>query len=265
MTTRQETAFQSDSSVDLWSEYLQTRTESLRNQLMVQYQYVVRTVAQRIVRKLPHQVDVDDLIQCGMLGLRDAIHSFDLKRKVKFETYCIRRIRGSIFDGLRSLTWAPRDVRKSIAELQRAAEEVQMQLGHSPSAEEVSCRMGISVEQYHKMARQASRVTQLSMNQTLPGQTHAIEFEDQVEPRPEEIAQRSDIKELLTHQLSHNERLILVLYYYEHLTMREIGEVLNITESRVSQMHTQILSLLKTRFEPRLNETAGAKGITVNL
>lgn len=265
MTINQESPVQAMPVADLWEQFLQTRDELLRNELMVRYQHVVRMVAQRIVRKLPRQVEVDDLIQCGMLGLRDAVHSFDLSRNVKFETYCIRRIRGAVFDGLRALTWAPRDIRRAATELQRAAEEVQMQLGHAPSEEEVSCRLGISVEQYQQMAQQSSKVALLSINQNLPGMTRTVDLEDHAELRPEEAAQRRDIRELLTGQLSKHEKLVLVLYYYEHMTMREIGAVLGITESRVSQMHSQILNLLKSRFEPRLNESAGAHGITINL
>lgn len=265
MTINPEVPAVTDQVSELWAEFLKTHSESIRNQLMVCYQHVVRAVAIRIARKLPQQVDVDDLIQCGMLGLRDAILSFDAGRKVKFETYCVRRIRGSIFDGLRALTWAPRDIRRTASNLQRAAEEVQMQLGRAPSEEEVSCRLGVSVEQYKRMAQQSMKVTLLSMNQNLPGDTRNVEIEDRVEMRPEEAAQRQDIKELLTRQLSKQEKLVLVLYYYEHMTMREIGAILNITESRVSQMHSQVLALLKSRLEPRLNETAGAHGITVNL
>lgn len=257
---------QNDSAVtEIWCDFLRTKSESLRNTLMVHYQFMVRTVAQRISRKLPQQVDVDDLVQYGMFGLRDAIYSFDLKRKVRFETYCIRRIRGAIFDGLRTLTWAPRDIRRTAAEIQKIHEQLKMQSGKEPSEEQIARRLSIPVEQYRQMARQASKISLLSMNQQLPGASRAIELEDHVEPRPEEIAQRSDIRDLLTKELSRQERLILMMYYYEHMNMRQIGEVLGITESRVSQMHSQILTLLKTRFEPRLNDAAGTRGITVNL
>lgn len=265
MTINHEISIHSISISELWAQYLLTRDELLRNELMVRYQRVVESVAQRVSRKLPRQVDIEDLIQCGMLGLRDAIQSFDMLRKVKFETYCVRRIRGAIFDGLRALTWAPRDIRRAASDLQRVCEEAQMQLGRAPTAEEVSCRLGVSVEQYKQMAQLSSKVSLLSMNHNLPGMTRTVELEDHVEMRPEDAAQRHDIKELLTRELSKQEKLVLVLYYYEHMTMREIGSVLSITESRVSQMHSQILNLLKSRFEPRLNESAGANGITINL
>lgn len=265
MTVNNDISPASYSLAEIWHQYLTTRSESIRNELMVHYQGIVRQIAQRISRKLPQQVEVDDLVQCGMLGLRDAIQAFDMARKVKFETYCIRRIRGAIFDGLRTLTWAPRDIRRAASTLQRAAEEIQMLSGHSPSAEEVSCHLGIPVEQYQKMAQLSTKVTLLSMNQKMPGLSRPVEIEDRVELRPDEAAQHRDIKELLTSKLTKQEKLILVLYYYEHMTMREIGLILGITESRVSQMHSQVLSLLRSRLEPRLNEMAGTHGITVNL
>ncbi|MDX2114395.1 MAG: FliA/WhiG family RNA polymerase sigma factor [Planctomycetota bacterium] len=245
---------------DLWLEYKQSRTRELRNYFMEKYLHLVRYNAERIYTRLPDEVDIDDLMSAGLFGLMDAINAFDLERGVKFETYCAPRIRGAILDELRSMDWVPRLVRHRTARVEQARMRLEMELGRAPSIEEISQRLGVGPEELKKILKDCSAVSVIStsrrvFNPDSSRETREIDIiEDKRQSNPLGEVQRRDLKELLTKGLSRAERLIVVLYYYEEMTMKEIGMTLDLSESRVSQMHSSILARLKAQMQHRFRE-----------
>jgi RNA polymerase sigma factor for flagellar operon FliA len=245
---------------EVWQTYKLTGGASLRNRLMETYMPIVRYNAERIGAKLPQEVDGEDLVSAGIFGLIDAIDAFDLERGVKFETYCAPRIRGAILDELRSRDWVPRLVRSRSSKLGRVQSELQSTLGREPSEAELAEWLNLSREDYDKLRRAASAVMQVSLSRKC-GETDSSRdvceidiLEDKRGRDPVRELQRKDLKELFTRGFSRAERLILILYYYEEMTMREIGAILDLSESRVSQMHSAILSRLKEQFANRHKE-----------
>ena len=232
----------------VWRRFKETREEHLRNRLVEHYLYLVRLAAERIGAKLPDEVDVDDLMSAGTFGLVDAIEAFDLERGVKFETYCAPRIRGAILDELRSMDWVPRLVRHRAARLDETVRALELELGRAPSQDEVARRLNMQPAQFEKMMRDASAVSQILLSQKFgdseSGRDKAelsfLRDESSVDPVLE--AQKADITELVTRELTRAERLIVLMYYFEQMTMKEIGMTLDLSESRVSQMHTAIIN-----------------------
>jgi RNA polymerase sigma factor for flagellar operon FliA len=241
----------------VWRQYKATGEESLRNRLVEHYLYLVRLTAERIGAKLPDEVDVDDLMSAGVFGLVDAIDAFDLERGVKFETYCSPRIRGAILDELRSMDWVPRLVRHRAHKLEETVRALELELGRMPTDEEIARRLGLENGQLERLLRDASSVALVSLSQRLGSSDSAREtaeldvLRDTRGSDPVVEAQKRDLKELITRGLSRAERLIIVLYYYEQMTMKEIGMTLDLSESRVSQMHSAIIDRLRRRLEQR--------------
>ena len=236
----------------VWAEYKATRSEALRNVLMENYLHLVRYNAERIHIKLPDEVELDDLMSAGIFGLMDAIDAFDMERGVKFETYCAPRIRGAILDELRSMDWVPRLVRSRAHKMESATKQLEVELGRSPTNEEIAKRLKIPMAEFEKIAKDASAVGLVSLSRKW--------FETDSNKDVREI-QRKDLKELLTKGLSRAERLIIILYYFEEMTMKEIGATLDLSESRVSQMHSSILARLKAQMQDKkreFNEAASA-------
>jgi RNA polymerase sigma factor for flagellar operon FliA len=246
----------------VWVDYKKTRTEPLRNILMENYLHLVRYNAERIHIKLPDEVELDDLMSAGIFGLMDAIAAFDMDRGVKFETYCAPRIRGAILDELRSMDWVPRLVRSRSAKVDSAAKQLETELGRAPTKEELASRLQVSMAEYEKMAKDSSAVGVVSLNRKwyeTDGNKDVREIdvlEDKRGSDPVREMQRKDLKEMITKGLSRAERLIIVLYYFEEMTMKEIGSTLDLSESRVSQMHSSILARLKAQIADRRKEIA---------
>ncbi|NLW83772.1 MAG: FliA/WhiG family RNA polymerase sigma factor [Phycisphaerae bacterium] len=244
----------------VWKEFFQTRSESCRNALMVNYLQSVKYTAERIWVKLPDKVDLDDLIQAGIFGLMDAIDAFDPERGVKFETYCAPRIRGSILDELRSMDWVPRLVRARAHQLDRARATLEAQLGRMPTEQELATEMELDKVEFHRLQRDASAIGLISLNNNFndnDGEKEIREIdilEDQRSQNPVTEAQKRDLKNLLSKGLTRAEKLILFLYYYEEMTMKEIGATLDLSESRVSQMHSSIIDRLKSQMNSRKKE-----------
>jgi RNA polymerase sigma factor for flagellar operon FliA len=238
---------------DVWKAFKKTKSEELRNLFMLEYLPMVKYNAERIYAKLPDEVELDDLMQAGIFGLKDAIESFDLERGVKFETYCAPRIRGAILDELRSMDWVPRLVRSRSHKLDQTSKQLEMELGRTPSEEEIAKRLGLPTAEYDKVIKDATAVTQVSLSRKwfeTDGNKDVREIdvlEDRRTTDPTDEIQRRDLKGLITKGLTRAERLILILYYYEEMTMKEIGSTLDLSESRVSQMHSSIIARLKAQ------------------
>jgi RNA polymerase sigma factor for flagellar operon FliA len=242
---------------DVWIEYRQTRSEALRNVLMEHYLQLVRYNAERVHAKLPDEVELDDLMSAGIFGLMDAIEAFDLDRGVKFETYCAPRIRGAILDELRSMDWVPRLVRSRAHKLDGAAKALEVELGRAPTQDELAGRLGVSRSEFEKMSKDASAVGVVSLSRKWyetdsnkdVREIDVLEDKRGIDPVRE--MQRKDLKELMTRGLTRAERLIIILYYFEEMTMKEIGATLDLSESRVSQMHSSILARLRAQMAER--------------
>lgn len=244
----------------VWRLYRRTRDLALRNTLMEHYLPLVRYNAERIGAKLPDEVECDDLISAGIFGLMDAIDSFDLDRGVKFETYCAPRIRGAILDELRNLDWVPRLVRSRAHKVDHVWRELEFNLGRAPSEQEMADRLKMPLADFLKLLKEATAVTQTSLSRKF-GETDSHKevaeidiLQDKRGRSPLLEAQRRDLRELMTRGLTRAERLILMLYYYEEMTMKEIGAALDLSESRVSQMHSAIISRLKQQLVGKKRE-----------
>jgi RNA polymerase sigma factor for flagellar operon FliA len=244
----------------MWREYKRTRDPELRNLLIENYLPLVRYTAERVSAKLPDEVEVDDLYSAGVFGLMSAIDGFKLERGFKFETYCAPRIRGAILDYLRSIDWVPRLVRSRSHQLDAALTTLEARLGRAPTEDEAAAHLNMSREEYGKLVRDATAVSLVSLSKKwfeTDGSKDVREIdllEDKRGDSPLRNLQMRDIKNLITRGLSRTERLIVILYYYEELTMKEIGATLDLSESRVSQMHSSIIARLKAQLSGRRPE-----------
>jgi RNA polymerase sigma factor for flagellar operon FliA len=234
--------------------------QELRNRLVERYMPLVRYNGERIWARLPEGVELDDLVSAGIFGLMDAIEAFDLTRGVKFETYCVPRIRGAMLDELRTMDWVPRLVRSKASKLQEATKSLETRLGRHPTEQELAQQMGMSVEDLEKMVVEASAVNLISLNKKWY-ETDSYKdvreidiLEDKKGEDPTRRIQKNDLMRLVTKGLNRNERLIIILYYYEELTMKEIGATLDLSESRVSQMHSSIVQRLQHQLGRRRPE-----------
>ncbi|HEV8635342.1 MAG TPA: FliA/WhiG family RNA polymerase sigma factor [Chloroflexota bacterium] len=252
------TPAQAELNERLWNSYTASREPRLREQIIVQYAPLVKYVVGRLAINLPTVIDSDDVISYGTIGLIDAVERFDPSRGIKFETYAIARIRGAIIDALRQLDQIPRTARQRAREIEAAIAELEAKLKRPPTDEEVAKRLGMDVDKYREVCVRTSVVT-LSLDSLLSvddeeggGRAHA--FEDPDSPDPVSSTERREMEGLLVlavKKLPERERLVLSLYYYEELTMKEISRVMEISESRVCQLHAQaILRLRATMRNP---------------
>jgi len=241
----------------VWTAYKATGSRDLRNRLMEAYLPLVKYTADRISAKLPDEVDVGDLVSAGIFGLIDAIEAFDLNRGVKFETDCAPRIRGAILDELRTMDWVPRLVRSRAHKLENATKALEAELGRLPTDDEIARRLNVGRAEFDKLLRDATAVSLVSLSRRFYDSDSTRDLceidvlEDKRGFDPISEIQRRDLRDMLTRGLSRAERLILLLYYYEEMTMKEIGATLDLSESRVSQMHSSILHRLKHQFGRR--------------
>jgi len=237
----------------VWLEYKERGGQHLRNILIEQYLPLVRYIAERILIKLPQNVEVEDLYSAGIFGLMDAIDGYDLERGVKFETYCTTRIRGAILDSLRALDWVPRIVRNKAHRIDATWRELEVELGRTPTDLEMAERLELSLDEYEAMIREASAVTMVSLTEQSADDSDSKSLrkidilEDKRGVLPEDEVLKKEITEFITKYLSRKERLIVVLYYFEDLTMREIGAALDLSESRVCQLHSRIVVRLRNQ------------------
>ena len=240
----------------LWLQFkADPESQPLRNRLVEQYLPLVKYNGERIWARLPEGVELDDLVSAGVFGLMDAIDAFDLSRGVKFETYCVPRIRGAMLDELRTMDWVPRLVRSKASKLNEAVKTLEAKLGRVASAAELAEQMQISVPELEKMVLDANAVNLISLNKKWY-ETDSYKdvreidiLEDKKGEDPTRRIQKNDLMRLVTKGLNRNERLIIILYYYEELTMKEIGATLDLSESRVSQMHSSIVQRLQSQLD----------------
>ncbi|MEN6460476.1 MAG: FliA/WhiG family RNA polymerase sigma factor [Syntrophomonas sp.] len=239
----------------LWVQYKECQHYEARDELIIHYAHMVKYVANRLAINLSSLVDKDELISYGIEGLIDAIEKFDHKRNIKFETYAITRIRGSMIDGLRAMDWVPVSVRQKSKELEKNYSILEARLGRAATDLEVAEEMGISVDELAVLLREVAATTIISLDDFLPGddgeekKKRIIDMlEDDKAGDGLEIAEFSEVKELLARSISRlpeKEKTVVYLYYYEGLNLKEIGAVLSLSESRISQLHTKAILRLR--------------------
>jgi RNA polymerase sigma factor for flagellar operon FliA len=249
--------------LEIWKTFKADQSnEQLRNRLIEIYLPLVKYNGERIWSRLPDGVELDDLVSAGTFGLMDAIDAFDMSRGVKFETYCVPRIRGAMLDELRTMDWVPRLVRSKASKLNEAVKTLEAKLGRAPADAEVAAHMGLSHEEFEKLLVDANAVSLVSLNKKWCETDSSKDvreidiLEDKKGEDPTRRIQKSDLMRLVTKGLNRNERLIIILYYYEELTMKEIGATLDLSESRVSQMHSAIVERLQNQLDRRKVEFA---------
>ncbi|TDC67491.1 RNA polymerase sigma factor WhiG [Streptomyces hainanensis] len=242
---------------ELWRSYKTSGDERLREQLILHYSPLVKYVAGRVSVGLPPNVEQADFVSSGVFGLIDAIEKFDPGRSIKFETYAITRIRGAMIDELRALDWIPRSVRQKARAIERAYATLEASLRRTPSESEVAEEMEISLEELHAVFSQLSLANVVALEELLHAGGEGGDrlslmdtLEDTAADDPVEVAEDRELRRLLAravNTLPDREKTVVTLYYYEGLTLAEIGEVLGVTESRVSQIHTKSVLQLRAK------------------
>jgi RNA polymerase sigma factor FliA len=243
----------------VWRRYKSEPDEKIREQLVVAYSPLVKYVAGRMSSGLPAHVEEADLISYGLIGLINAIERFDLEREIKFETYAITRIKGAIIDELRALDWVPRSVRARAREIEKVHAKLERRLHRTPSDDEMAVELGVSAAEFQESLVKISNSTVVALDELWSvsdasgDQISLLDtLQDPDAPDPQQVLDASELKERLADAIAalpEREKLVIALYYYENLTLREIGEVLGVTESRVSQLHTKAVLRLKSRLQ----------------
>ena len=236
----------------LWEEYAAAGSPEVREKIILEYAPLVKVVAGRLSMYLGYNVEYEDLVSYGIFGLIDAIDKFDCMKDVKFETYASLRIRGAILDQIRKMDWIPRTIRQKQKRIDAAIKEIETQYGRSATDEEIAKLLGITDEEYLDWQSQMKITNVVSLNEFLEqgsevsneaGSTKSAAFDS-----PEEILERDELKKMLAQALellTEKERKVIVLYYYEDLTLKEISNILEVSESRISQLHTRALQKMR--------------------
>jgi RNA polymerase sigma factor for flagellar operon FliA len=241
---------------NLWIEYRRNRDPKIREDFIKQYAPLVKYVAGKVAVGMPHNVEFDDLVGYGVFGLLDAIDKFDPGKNVKFKTYAVTRIRGAIFDELRSIDWVPRSVRQKTREVEDAIGSLEAQLGRTATDQEIAKSLNMNEDEFLKTMMKISGTSILSLNDVWfsSDENDKVSIGDSIESpsslNPDVIVEKNEIRRVIVEsigELPDKEKKILVLYYYEDLTLKEIGQVLQVTESRVSQLHTKAILRLRAK------------------
>lgn len=245
--------------VALWEHYKAEADAKSRERLILQYSPLVKYVAGRVSVGLPATIEHGDLVSYGMFGLIDAIEKFDLEKGVRFETYAIARIKGAIIDELRSIDWVPRSVRGKARDVERALQALEARLRRTPTEQELADEMGIGLRDLHTMLAQVSLTSLVALDESYSGDDNERQplvdtLQDTKAPDPQAAYEDVEQKQLLQQAISKmndRERTVVLLYYFEGMTLAQIGEVLGVTESRVCQMHTKAVLGLRTKMVER--------------
>jgi RNA polymerase sigma factor FliA len=241
---------------ELWQEYRKTRDPKIREFFIKQYAPLVKYVAGRVAVGMPNNVEFDDLVGFGVFGLIDAIEKYDTEKNVKFKTYAVTRIRGAIFDELRLIDWVPRSVRQKTREVETTISSLEAQLGRTASDQEIASAMGLDESEYMKVIQKISGTSIISLNDLWYSgdENDKVSIGDSIESpssmNPDVMVVNEEIRRVIVdaiNELPEKEKKILVLYYYEDLTLKDIGRVLQVTESRVSQLHTKAVLHLRSK------------------
>jgi RNA polymerase sigma factor for flagellar operon FliA len=243
----------------LWSDFKRTGEQTLRNQLIIYYSPFVKYVASRVLAGLPRHFDEEDLVSYGIIGLIDAIERFEPERNLRFETYAIPRIKGAIIDELRSIDWVPRSVRTKARAVEQAFTHLEATLHRTPNETEVAAELEMTVGEFHKAMRKISTVGMMALDEVLRGGDRSErstlgETLPDGSSGPVDTFEAKESKEALLRAVDgmpDRERTVLTMYYYDGLTLTEIGDVLGVTESRVCQIHTKALRQLRSKLADR--------------
>lgn len=240
--------------IELWREYRRSKNREVRDFLVEKYSPLVKYVAGKVAIGMPQNVEFDDLVSYGSFGLLDAIEKFDPDRDIKFKTYTMTRIRGAIFDELRSIDWIPRSIRQKAKQVEETIATLENKLGHTVDDEDIAKEMNLSLDELHTLLTKISGTSMISLNDIwyLGDDNDEVSFMETLESpqnlNPDTLIEKEEIKGVIVEAIKHlpdKEKKVIVLYYYEDLTLKEIGEVLEVTESRISQLHTKAIMRLR--------------------
>lgn len=252
-----------EDEVKMWKKYKRVKSQELHDEIVKKYLYLVKYVAGRVAIGLPPNVEFNDLVSYGILGLFDAINKYDVSQGNKFETYAVSRIRGSIMDELRKLDWAPRLLRKKAREIEKKCKELEEKNGRLATDDELARSLKISTEELNSIYSDLNSTTFLSLDEVWQNDegnkpiSRLQTIEDSLITNQFTYVHQNEVRELLAHaigDLPEKEKLVVVLYYYENLTLREIGEILDVSESRVCQIHTKVITRLRSHLMKKAGE-----------
>ena len=224
-----------------------------REELIMTNAPLVKFVAERLAIRMPSHISKDDLTSAGIIGLFDAIDNYDSSRGIKFETYAFYRIKGAILDEMRRLDWIPRSVRKEVQEIEAAITAVRVKLGRDPEDHEIALELGVSLESYFKMIDKAKGINLLSLDESVTGSSvAAVNKMESKTPSPLDELNKNEVKRVIADalsKLSEKEQLVVSLYYFDELTLKEIARVVGLTESRISQIHSKAIITLRAKLK----------------
>ena len=242
----------------IWEKYTKNPTQEMREQIIIEYAPLVKIVAGRLSMYLGGNVEYEDLVSYGVFGLIDAIDKFDTNKDVKFETYASLRIRGSILDQIRKMDWIPRSVRQRQRKIDEAMKQIEMRTGKTASDEELAKQLGLTDEELCSWQTQLKVTNVVSLNEfeetgpePMIDSAHPVRFS-----QPEEVVEEEELKEKLAESLellTEKERRVIELYYYEDMTLKEISKILEVSESRISQLHTKALNKMRKKMGVYMN------------
>lgn len=233
-----------------WETYAKNRDEKAKETLILHYSPIIKYVVGRMSIYVSNALDFDDLVSYGIFGLIDAVEKFDPHKGVKFETYASLRIRGAVLDGLRSLDWVPRALRHKHRQLEEVFAQLENELGREPTNEELAQKLGVGMEELEEEIKKSSLVSLISFDDYLDNSNEAAEPGDSEEYSPEHVFDQKELKETLRaaiENLTEKEKLVVTLYYFEELTLKEISKIMDVSESRVSQIHSKAMLKLRMR------------------
>ncbi|MGN0481247.1 MAG: FliA/WhiG family RNA polymerase sigma factor [Lachnospiraceae bacterium] len=242
----------------LWQDYARTGSDKLREQLIIEYSQLVKLVAGRLSMYLGYNVEYDDLVGYGIFGLIDAIDKFEIGKNVKFETYASLRIRGAILDQIRKMDWIPRSLRQKQKKIDAAMAKIEAEQGRMATDEELAAELGISIDEYNNWQGQTKATGLVSLEEyTEAGSEIKMEaYHNRQFAQPEDVLAEDELKQMIVDSiegLTEKEKSVVMLYYYEEMTLKEISLVLEVSESRVSQLHTKALQKMKAKLGPYMN------------
>ncbi len=262
MNQKQRDEFDNTDETVLWKKYKKDPDLIIREYFIEKYAPLVKYVAGKVAVGMPHNVEYEDLVSYGTFGLLDAIEKFDPTKEVKFKTYAMTRVRGAIYDELRTIDWIPRSIRQKAKEVEKIIIDLENKMGRAVEDEEIAKELDLSVDELHSLFSKISGTSLVSLNDVWHGsdESEELSFIETIESpanmNPDVMVEREEIKTMIIsaiQKLPDREKKVIVLYYYEDLTLKEIGEVLEVTESRVSQLHTKAIMRLRGRLAQMKN------------